>query len=170
MYHSQSLRDMYCCFNRTDFYYSLLSPPLLQYRSINLVAWDENQIDKNSHPPPPTSCYLDENNVSSQCWWRRRQWCQDHQEAREAQYEEESQVSCLVHSFYVLPYLACDKKGIVVYHDVTLNVTRTGISTEEPFADINVSSHYVTHCQARRIRQRTFCSHYCIPLRYTLPG
>ncbi len=73
---------------------------------------------------------------------------------------------CLVHSFYVLPYLACDKRGVVVYHDVMLNVTRTGISTEEPFADINVSSHYVTHCQARRIRRRTFCSHYCYVTRY----
>ncbi len=30
MYYSQLLQDMYCCFNRTDFCYSLLSPPLLQ--------------------------------------------------------------------------------------------------------------------------------------------
>ncbi len=38
MYYNQSLRDMYCCFNRTDFYYSLLSPPLLHYRSVTNVT------------------------------------------------------------------------------------------------------------------------------------
>ncbi len=46
---------MYCCFNRTDFYYSLLSPPLLQYVSERhriLISLSSNGYQENKNNGP----------------------------------------------------------------------------------------------------------------------
>ncbi len=47
VYYSQSLRTMHCYFNRTDFYYSLLSPPLLHHACSRL--WFEEREHTGEH-------------------------------------------------------------------------------------------------------------------------